>query len=106
MTPTNSIPGTASRGPRRVLPLLALSGLIAASLAAPAPAPAQGVIEFSVYIGSPWPVYEARADGTGFFSQVPIPQTVSTRTFSTARSDYPGGRQYHYARYDGQGGKG
>jgi hypothetical protein len=48
MTPTNRHTGTAPRGSRRAFLLQAACGLLAALIAAPAPALAQGVIQFSV----------------------------------------------------------
>src|SRR5262245_17888172 len=48
MTPSNTNLRTAARWPRRTLLLQAAAGLLAALLAAPTPAPAQGVIQFSV----------------------------------------------------------
>ena len=57
MTPSNTHPGTAARGLRRAFLLQAAGGLLAALLAAPAPALAQpDVIHFSVVTSHIHPV--------------------------------------------------
>ena len=52
MTPSNSHPGAAARGPGPTFLLWATCGLLTYLLAAPAPALAQGLIEFSVGSGT------------------------------------------------------
>src|SRR3954464_13940293 len=100
MTPPNFHPGTAARGLRRALLLQAACGLLTALLAAPAPATAQGLIGFTVSNGATYPQYQIRDNGTDL-RHLPIPQGVGALIFSTTGSDYPGGRQYLYPRYDG-----
>ena len=48
MTPSNTHPGTAPLGLRRAFLMQAACGLITVLLAAPAPALAQNVIQFSL----------------------------------------------------------
>src|SRR4051812_9091091 len=104
MNPIYRNPATAARGTRRAFLLQAACGLLAAMIAAPAPARAQGtLIQFGVLTGSIWPQYQVRDAGTGL-QQLPFPEDrqLGARISATTRSDYPGGRQYLYSRYDGQ----
>jgi len=95
MTPTNSHPGTTARGPRRAFLLQAALGLLAALIAAPAPALAQNVIQFSVGGGSAFDFtrYQVGDDGTNR-EVLDFPQAPSSRIQATTRNDYWDGPQY------------
>lgn len=95
MIPSNTHPGTAARGLWQTF-LLAVSGLLTMSLAAPASALAQGVIQFSAG-SSASARYRVNDDGTNL-QTLAFPQTLNRRIMSTARRDYPGGRQYLYVQ--------
>jgi hypothetical protein len=106
MTPSNSHPGTAVRGPRRAFLLRAASVLLTALFTAPAPAVAQNVIQFSVGLG-PFTRYEYRDDGTGLRT-LAFPSSSELRIDATTRSDYYNGsqyigRQYLYVQPDSSG---
>src|SRR4051794_12939519 len=94
MNPSNMPPRPAAQGLRRAFLLQAAFGLLTVLLAAPAPALAQGVIQFTVGLNT-YTRYQVNVDGTGL-RPLPFPPTVSNRINATTRSDYPGGRQYLY----------
>jgi hypothetical protein len=94
MTPSNAHPGTAARGLRRAFLLQAACSLFTVLIAAPAPALAQNVIQFTVSASTD-SRYEVKDDRTGFRT-LPFPQAPGPRINATTRSDYPGGRQFTY----------
>jgi hypothetical protein len=103
MTPSNTHPRTAVRGPRRAFLLQAACGLLTALLAAPAPALAQGVIHFTQGVGIPYPLYRVNDDGTNLQQLTSFPQILnSPHVYASAQSGYPGGRQFLYTQTDGQ----
>jgi hypothetical protein len=102
MSSSNRHPGTAARRLRRAFFLQAGCGLIAALLAAPAPALAQGVIHFSLS-GGTITQYKVSDDGTGLQTLTLIPQESDPRVVATTQSGYPGGRQYLYPVYSPTG---
>ncbi len=97
MTPSNRDPGTTARSLRRTF-LLAASGMLTVLFAAPAPAYAQGNQGVIYFRTTDFTHYLVNGDGTNLQS-IAAP---SNTTYASARSDYPGGRQYVYAREDGQ----
>src|SRR4051794_20410897 len=99
MNPSTMHPRTAARGLRRAFIVLAACGLLTALLVAPAPALAQGVIQFSLG-ASTFTRYRVNDDGTNL-KTLAFPQTGFYRISATTRSDYPGGRQYLYVADDG-----
>lgn len=97
MNPSNRHPKTAARGLRRAFLLQAACGLLTMLLAAPAPAFAQNVIQFTLGVGTAR--YKVLDNGMGLQS-FPFPQDPQSRINSSTRSDYPGGRQYLYGSVD------
>jgi hypothetical protein len=97
MTTSNRHPGTVARGLGRAFLLQAASGLLSALLAAPAPAVAQDVIQFSVGINT-YPQYQVMDNDNGTVppTLMPFPQVTDPFVHATTQSDYPGGRQYLY----------
>jgi hypothetical protein len=78
----------------------AACGLLTVLLAAPAPALAQDLIQFSLGLAGGITRYQVKDDGTGLHTQ-PFPQAPSeVRTYATTSSNYQGGRQYLYVPSD------
>jgi hypothetical protein len=100
MNPSNKHPGTAARGLRRTFVLLAASGLLTALLAAPGPALAQGLIEFSVG-ASTYTRYQVWDNGTGLRT-LPFPQVPYELIHVTTQSYLGVGRLYLYPQADAQ----
>jgi Tol biopolymer transport system component len=81
----------------------AACGLLTVLLAAPAPAPAQGVIHFVEGIYPTDPLYRINGDGTSLqLTSFPQSQASGYHVYGTAQSSYAGGRQFLYTRADGQ----
>jgi hypothetical protein len=95
MTPSNTHPGTSVRALRRAFLLQAVSGLLTALLAAPAPIFAQDVIHF-IHGPSPYPLYKVNDDGTNLQQLTSFPQVGTYHVYASAQSSYPGGRQFLY----------
>jgi hypothetical protein len=104
MNPSNCHPCNAARGPWRAFLLRAACGLLTALLVAPAPALAQGLIQFSVG-SSTFTRYQVGDDGTGRRT-LPFPQTSQNKINATTRSDYWNGPQYVGRQYLYVGGDG
>src|SRR4051812_6284208 len=99
MTPSNTHPGTAPRGLRRVFLLQAACGLLAALLTAPAPTRAQGLIEFSVTDYNTSTRYQVGDNGAGLRT-LPFPQVPYALIHVTAQSYSGVGRLYLYPQQD------